>query len=117
MSNAIVCIMIVYMYGAICLKYVSGADSLEYGISYMFWGTQKGFQNAIGFDPYYLGLIVFGFFSCYFSFGNIENAKTLQMVTTILRFVVTGMMCIGSLYYIGLPEDGIQHGPVWDPKN
>jgi len=39
------------------------------------------------------------------------------MVTTILRFVVTGMMCVGSLYYIGEPEYGFQPGPVFDIKN
>ena len=44
--------------------------------------------------------MVFGFFSLYFSFGNIENAKTLQVVTTILRFIVTILMCVGSIYYL-----------------
>jgi len=69
--------MVIYMYGAICLKFVSGAESFEFGVSYTFWGNQNGFQNALGFDPYYLGILIFGFFSIYFSFGNIENAKTL----------------------------------------
>ena len=50
-----------------------------------------GFSGAIKIRPadgidtwigkagsgYYFGLFVFGFFSLYFSFGNIENAKTL----------------------------------------
>jgi len=108
------------MYGAIMLKFVSGADSFDFGVSYTFWGNQRGFQKAMnGFDPYYLGILVFGFFSIYFSFGNIENAKTLQMVTTILRFVVTSMMCVGSLYYIclGKPDGGINTAPVFDLKN
>ena len=93
------------MYGAICLKYVGGAESLDAGLGYTFWGNKKGLQNWLGFNPQYGGLFVFGFFSIYFSFGNIENAKTLQVVTTILRFVVTGLMCIGSIIY--LKRDGI----------
>jgi len=66
------------MYGAICFKYVSGAQSFVAGINHTFWPDKgEGFQEAIGFDPYLLGIAVFGFFSTYFSFGNIENAKTL----------------------------------------
>jgi TRAP-type C4-dicarboxylate transport system permease small subunit len=56
--------------------------------------------------------MIFGFFSIYFSFGNIENAKTLQIVTTILRFVVTILMCIGSIYYI--EEKGVHEAPVFN---
>ena len=52
--------------------------------------------------------------SIYFSFGNIENAKTLQIVTTILRFIVTILMCAGSIYYI--EEAGVHEAPVWDLK-
>lgn len=105
----------IYMYGAICLKYVSGADSFAFGVSYTFWGDQDGFQKAMGgFDPYYLGILIFGSLSMYFSFGNIENAKTLQMITTILRFVVTSLMCIGSLYYID--KSGANEGPVFNIK-
>jgi len=89
------------MYGAICLKYISGAESFVAGVSYTFWGDNEGFNTWLGFDAYYFGLILFGGFSLYFSFGNIENAKTLMIITTILRFVVTTLMMIGSLYYIG----------------
>lgn len=32
-KNAIVVILIIYVYGAVCLKYVSGAESLVDGIS------------------------------------------------------------------------------------
>ena len=78
LSNGIIFLMCIYMYGAICLKFVSGAESFDFGVSYTFWGTQDGFKDAMGgFDPYNLGIIIFGFFSIYFSFGNIENAKTL----------------------------------------
>ena len=55
---------------------------------------------------------MFGFLSIYFSFGNIENAKTLQIVTTILRFVVTLLMCAGAIFYIGKGEAKV--APVFD---
>ena len=95
----IMIVLMTYMYGAICLKYVSGAESFDSGVSYTFWGNDEGFEQALGFDPYYIGICLFGSLSIYFSFGNIENAKTLQMVTTILRFLVTLLMCSGSIYY------------------
>ena len=70
-------IMILYLYGAICVKYVGGAESLELGLAYTFWGHKEGLRDFVGFDPYYIGIAVFGFFSLLFSFGNIENAKVL----------------------------------------
>ena len=77
LKKIIIIILSVYMYGAICLKYVGGAESFVDGLNHTFWTEEDGFQNWLGFDPYYFGLAVFGFFSIYFSFGNIENAKTL----------------------------------------
>lgn len=111
----IIVIMTIYMYGAICLKYVSGAESFDSGIAFTFWDSEEGFENWLGFDPYYIGILIFGSLSIYFSFGNIENAKTLQIVTTILRFIVTILMCIGSIYYI--ESAGINEAPVFDLKN
>lgn len=99
-KTTLLIILTIYMYGAICLKFVSGAESFVAGIALTFWDNEDAFNEWIGFDPYYLGLFVFGFFSLFFSFGNIENAKTLQIVTTILRFVVTILMCCGSIYYL-----------------
>ncbi len=107
--------MIIYMYGAMCLKYISGAKSLEAGISYTFWNDKESFKNWIGFDPYYLCILVFGFFSIYFSFGNIENSKTLQVVTMFLRFFVTILMCSGTIYSLG--KNGMHQSPIFDFKN
>ena len=76
-KNVIIVVLITYMYGAICLKYVSGAESFVSGISYTFWDQESEFETWCGFDPYYIGIILFGSLSIYFSFGNIENAKTL----------------------------------------
>ena len=103
------------MYGALCLKYVSGAESFVLGISYTFWGDSDSFEKKLGFDPYYLGIITFAVLSIYFSFGNIENAKTLQIVTTILRFIVTLLMCSGSIYY--LESSGLNYSDAFDWKN
>lgn len=116
LKNVIVVMMILYMYGAICLKYVGGAQSFELGIAYTFWSNELGFREALnGFDPYYIGIFIFGFFSIYFSFGNIENAKTLQIVTTVLRFACTFLMMVGSIYYID--HSGSHPTPVFDLKN
>ena len=77
MKVAIIIVLTFYMYGAICLKFVSGAESFVAGVGFSIWGNEKGFEAWLGFDPYYFGLFIFGFLSLYFSFGNIENAKTL----------------------------------------
>ena len=69
----------------------------------------------MGFDPYYISILIFGFFSCYFSFGNIENARTLQVVTSILRFVITILMCLGSLFYI--EKSGFHTTPIFNLKH
>ena len=100
----IITVLSIYMYGAMCLKYVSGAESFVFGVEHTFWDKdgkdelEKLMPGNI--DPYYVGLIIFGVLSIYFSFGNIENSKTLQVVTMVLRFVVTILMCLGSIYYM-----------------
>jgi hypothetical protein len=33
-------ILVIYMYGAMCLKYVSGADSFVQAVSFTFFGNQ-----------------------------------------------------------------------------
>ena len=67
----------IYVYGAVCLKYVSGAESFVDGVSFTIWGNSTGLNEFLGFDSYYLGIVIFGALSIWFSFGNIENAKTL----------------------------------------
>lgn len=108
-------IFVIYCYGGICLKYVSGAQSFNAAISYSIWNDSSALEDYLGFDPYYISIFIFGFFSCYFSFGNIENAKTLQVVTTFLRFVITFLMCLGSVYYI--QTNGMHPTPVFDFRN
>ena len=38
LKNTIMVILIFYMYGAMCLKYVAGAESLYQGISFIAYG-------------------------------------------------------------------------------
>jgi hypothetical protein len=65
------------MYGAMSLKYVSGAESVIEAISFIMENDICYLYNNMGFDPYYIGIMVFGSLSLAFSFGNIENAKVL----------------------------------------
>jgi hypothetical protein len=70
-------ILVIYMYGAMCLKYASGAASFVTAMSYMIYKNADQWKEEFFIDPYYLGIIIFGFFSLFFSFGNIENSKGL----------------------------------------
>ena len=70
-------ILLIYMYGAMCLKYASGAASFVTAMSYMIYSDADQWKKEFIFDPYYLGIIIFGFLSLFFSFGNIENSKGL----------------------------------------
>lgn len=99
--------LILYMYGAMCLKYVAGSKSMVEGISVTIFGDVHSLEHKIHFDPYYIAIFIFAGISIYFSFGNIENAKILQIVTTILRFVVTFLMIIGSIISLFLKNGGV----------
>jgi len=48
-------ILVIYMYGAMCLKYASGAESFVQAISYTFYNDPKEWENRWegSFDPYY----------------------------------------------------------------
>lgn len=71
-------VLAIYLYGAMISKYVGGAESFVAAISFTFYGDVDAWANSWpGFDPYYLGLIVFGALSLCFCFGNIENSKGL----------------------------------------
>lgn len=90
-------VLVLYMYGAMCLKYVAGAKSLVEGVSVTIFQDQEKLEEKMGFDPYFIALFIFAAITIYFSFGNIENAKTLQIVTTVMRFVAILLMIIGSI--------------------
>lgn len=56
-------------------------------------------------NVYYLCIMLFGILSIGFSFGDIENSKWLQIISSILRIFVLICMYIGTAYY--LVDDGI----------
>jgi len=70
-------ILTIYMYGAMCLKYASGSESFVQAVSFTIYHDANKWTQISPFDPYYLGIIIFGSLSLFFSFGNIENSKTL----------------------------------------
>ena len=67
------------MYGTIALKYAAGSTSFVEGLSQTLYNDHEelAWRMADIIDPYYLGLIVFGFIAIFFSLGNIENSKYL----------------------------------------
>lgn len=76
----IIVILIIYMYGAMSLKYVSGAESFIEAIGFIISGEDKDacyLYKSMGSGAYYIGILVFAVLSLSFSFGNIENAKIL----------------------------------------
>lgn len=87
-----------YMYGAMIFKYVSGAKSLSEGISFTITGEKDKFDNDFKF--YYICIFAFAAISIFFSLGNIENSRVLQIVTMYMRFFATFLMIVGSLYAI-----------------
>lgn len=74
-KNAAMIILVIYMYGAMCLKYASGAASFVTAVSYLVYENANKWKEEFMFDPYYLGIMIFGVLSLAFSFGNIENSK------------------------------------------
>jgi len=104
-------ILVVYMYGAMCLKYVSGAESLYQGISFIAYGNQDILEEKHPW-VYEVSILVFGALCIAFSFGDIENSKYLQIFSAYTRIIVLTMMYIGTIFYLG--KDGVQAAPVWD---
>mmetsp|Transcript_5101 Transcript_5101/g.6254 ORF Transcript_5101/g.6254 Transcript_5101/m.6254 type:complete len:338 (+) Transcript_5101:52-1065(+) len=103
-------ILIVYMYGAMCLKYVSGAQSLYQGIAFIATGNLGAYDHVSWAYP--ISILVFGALCIAFSFGDIENSKWLQIISAWSRIVVMMMMVFGSVYYIA--SKGTRTAPVWD---
>jgi amino acid permease len=96
-------VLVVYIYGALCLKYASGAASFVSGISSTFYGAEDPdawTKDWSGFDPYYLSIIIFATLSLAFCFGNIENSKYLQIVTGFARIITVILLYGSTLYYL-----------------
>ena len=108
----IMTILIFYMYGAMCVKYVAGAESLYQGVSFIAYGDINELEKNVP-SIYYISIAIFGTLCLAFSFGDIENSKVLQIFSAIMRIVTLGMMYFGTVYY--LKTDGVnKHEPVWD---
>jgi hypothetical protein len=75
-KNSFIIILVIYVYGAVSLKYVTGAISLQEGCSYLFTGEEGKWVTDAPWT-YYIGIAVFAILSICFSFGDIENSKTL----------------------------------------
>jgi hypothetical protein len=117
-------ILVIYMYGAMCLKYASGAASFVTAISYMKYNDPDEWKKEFIFDPYYLGIIIFGSLSLFFCFGNIENSKYLQLFTGkyllhafkiclgVFRLVVIVCLYSASSYY--LIDNGVHAAPLFN---
>lgn len=110
----IISILIIYVYGALSLKYVTGAESLYQGISYIIYDSEGTLETN---DPwiYYVSIAIFGGLAIMFSFGDIEHSKTLQNVTAVLRVVVIFCMYGGTIYY--WVDDGTHKAKTFDFKN
>ena len=106
-------ILVVYMYGAMCLKYVAGAESFYQGIAFIVHGDATYWDDSTWAYP--ISIMIFGALCIAFSFGDIENSKYLQLFSAYTRIIVLGMMMFGTVYYLG--ADGKQAAPVWDWQN
>lgn len=108
MKVFVLSVIIIYMYGAMILKYVAGSESFVEGVSMTIFGAQDELKEKMPFDPYYIGLFVFGFFSVLFSLGNLEEYKVVQMVSTFLRFLSIILMVGTSIVVLFI------HGIAYD---
>ena len=86
------------MYGAMCLKYVSGAESLYQGIAFIVTGNQGSYDDVEWVYP--VSILVFGALCIAFSFGDIENSKYLQIFSAYTRIIVLIFMYIGTIIYL-----------------
>lgn len=50
---AVMIILVIYMYGAMCLKYASGAESFVQAVSYTIYGNATEWNERFFMDPYY----------------------------------------------------------------
>ena len=92
-------ILLIYIYGAIAIKYAAGSVSFVEGVSQTIYGDKDEFTRRLEgiIDPYNIGLLVFFLIVMAFSLGNIENSWYLQLVTTVLWFLSIFLM-IGTSF-------------------
>ena len=67
-------ILCIYMYGAMMLKYVAGAQSLQQGLAFLFTGNMYQWNE---YYVYCISLCIFWTMAWVCCFGDIENSKWL----------------------------------------
>ena len=97
-------VLAVYMYGAMLIKCVSASLSFDDAFSFLLFGHVEDLSNKIGFDFYYISIIIFAGLVTIFCIGNIENSKWLQIIVVFLRFFSCILMIIGCIY--GIASNG-----------
>jgi len=64
-------ILVIYMYGAMCLKYASGAESFVQAVSYTLYNDADEWGKRFFMDPYYRKILIkFIIFSWYYHFWS-----------------------------------------------
>ena len=87
------------MYGGMIYKYVLGSRSLAEAISYNKWKDREKYKDEAPY-LYYVCVSVFGGLCVLISLGNIDDSKVVQVIFSILRFVVSFLMICSSIYVI-----------------
>lgn len=87
------------MYGGMIYKYVLGSRSLAEAISYNRFGDREKYKDEWPW-LYYVCVSVFGGLCVIISLGNIEDSKLVQIIFSILRFVLCGLLIGASIYVI-----------------
>ena len=86
------------MYGALLVKHVAGSESLIQSISFNIYKDRMALKKKSSIDPYLIGLFAFSLCTLGFTFGNIENSRLLQVVSSFLRYLVICLFFVGTIY-------------------
>ena len=82
------------------VKCVAASLSFDEAFSFLIFEDSEELSNRIGFDFYYISIIVFASIATYFSLRNIESTKWLQIIIIFLRVFSVFLMIIGCIYSI-----------------
>ena len=94
----VVLVLVPYMYGALLVKHVAGSESLIQSISFNIYKDRMALKKKSSIDPYLIGLFAFSLCTLGFTFGNIENSRLLQVVSSFLRYLVICLFFVGTIY-------------------
>lgn len=98
----------IYLYEALCIKAVSSSQALSQGISFINTDKTTGFSEwSVGL--YYDCDIIFFIIITFLALDNAQNAKIVQNIIAILRYLTGFLMILGALIYRG-KRGGIADG-------